>query len=121
MNITMFGIPNCNSIKKARDWLEANGIVYTFHNYKKEGITESTLHSWCKSMGWKVLLNQRGTTWRKLSADDKADINETKAVQLMTIYPSMIKRPVLQVMDNPASILIGFDEADYQAYFTQAI
>lgn len=120
MNITMYGIPNCNSIKKARDWLEANGIDYNFHNYKKSGIDEATLQQWCSHIGWKLLLNQRGTTWRKLSAEDKSGINEAKAIRLMAVYPSMIKRPVLQDMEHPARILAGFEEEQYQSFFNPA-
>ncbi len=118
MNLTMFGIPNCNTIKKARDWLEAHHIAYTFHNYKKDGIDASVIQAWCDYTGWKTLLNQRGTTWRKLSAEDKAELDSSKAVRLMAAYPSMIKRPVLQDLDNPASIQVGFNEADYAAHFS---
>jgi len=107
----MYGIPNCNSIKKARDWLTANHIDYHFHNYKKDGIDTKTLESWCVQVGWETLLNQRGTTWRKLSADDKADVNESKAIQLMCLYPSMIKRPVLE---NGNKIIVGFNEDIYK-------
>ncbi len=108
--ITMYGIPNCNTIKKAKDALTAKGVDFEFHNYKKDGIDAATLESWCSQVGWKVLLNQRGTTWRKLSADDKEGINQDKAIALMCTYPSMIKRPVLVVDDK---IIVGFDEAVY--------
>ncbi len=108
--ITMYGIPNCNTIKKAKDALTAKGIEFVFHNYKKDGIDEKTLETWCSQVGWKTLLNQRGTTWRKLSADDKDGINQSKAIQLMAVYPSMIKRPVLDVGDK---IIVGFDEEEY--------
>jgi Spx/MgsR family transcriptional regulator len=108
--IKMYGIPNCNTIKKAKDALTAQGVDFEFHNYKKEGIDTATLESWCNQVGWKTLLNQRGTTWRKLSAEDKADINQSKAIALMCVYPSMIKRPVLVVDDK---IIVGFDEAVY--------
>ena len=110
--ITMYGIPNCNTIKKAKDALTAKGIEFVFHNYKKDGIDEKTLETWCSQVGWKTLLNQRGTTWRKLSADDKDGINQDKAIQLMAVYPSMIKRPVLDVGDK---IIVGFDEGVYAA------
>ena len=110
--ITMYGIPNCNTIKKAKDALTAKGIEFAFHNYKKDGIDEKTLETWCSQVGWKTLLNQRGTTWRKLSADDKDGINQDKAIQLMVVYPSMIKRPVLDTADK---IIVGFDEAVYAA------
>jgi len=110
--ITMYGIPNCNTIKKAKDALTAKGIEFDFHNYKKDGIDEKTLETWCSQVGWKTLLNQRGTTWRKLSADDKEGINQDKAIQLMVVYPSMIKRPVL---DTGEKIIVGFDEEEYAA------
>ncbi len=117
MNITMYGIPNCNTIKKARDWLTAQNIPYHFHDYKKQGLEKDMLQSWCDTVGWKVLLNQRGTTWRKLSVEDKADLNASKAIELMLIYPSMIKRPVLQDMDHKALVLVGFEEEKYAAFF----
>ena len=114
MKLTMFGIPNCNTIKKAKDWLTANGTEFEFHNYKKDGISEETLQLWCTHVGWKTLLNQRGTTWKKLSAEDKDGVNEAKAIALMSIYPSMIKRPVLQDLDGDM-LLVGFDEETYQS------
>lgn len=106
----MYGIPNCNTIKKAKDALAAKGLDFAFHNYKKDGIDAETLQTWVNQVGWKVLLNQRGTTWRKLSADDKDGINQSKAIKLMSLYPSMIKRPVL---DTGEKIIVGFDEAVY--------
>jgi len=120
MKITMYGIPNCSTIKKARDWLSAHNIDYDFHNYKKSGVEEATLQSWCHATGWKTLLNQRGTTWRKLSVEDKTDINESKAIALMMIYPSMIKRPIIQDADNTTLLLVGFDEEKYAEYFSTA-
>ncbi|MDX8387581.1 MAG: ArsC family reductase [Ghiorsea sp.] len=117
MNITMYGIPNCNTIKKAKDWLTSHNIDFTFHNYKKEGIDEATLEAWCKQADWQVLLNQRGTTWRKLSAEDKANVNTEKAVRLMSTYPSMIKRPVVRNLNNDAAIFVGFDEESYAEFF----
>jgi arsenate reductase len=108
--IKMYGIPNCNTIKKAKDALTAQGVDFEFHNYKKEGIDAATLELWCSQVGWKTLLNQRGTTWRKLSAEDKADINQSKAIELMSVYPSMIKRPVL---DTDNQIIVGFDADVY--------
>ena len=117
MKLSMFGIPNCNTIKKAKDWLNVQQIDFEFHNYKKDGIDEATIQGWVKHVGWNVLLNTRGTTWKKLSAEDKAGINETRAIELMATYPSMIKRPVLLDLDSPASILIGFDEVAYENFF----
>ncbi|OIQ01323.1 MAG: arsenate reductase [Zetaproteobacteria bacterium CG2_30_46_52] len=114
--ITMFGIPNCNSIKKARTWLTEQDITFSFHDYKKQGIDEARLSSWCQQTGFQVLLNTRGTTWRKLSDADKADMNETKAISLMAAHPSLIKRPVLALGNG--TLLVGFKEADYQAAFS---
>jgi len=108
--IEMYGIPNCNSIKKAKDWLESHQVDYTFHNYKKEGVSSDNLTSWCQQVGWETLLNKRGTTWRKLEESDKSDVDESKAIALMLANPSMIKRPVL-VKQN--EIIVGFDEKVY--------
>jgi len=110
MTLEMYAIPNCNTVKKARVWLNEHGFDYTFHDYKKEGITAEQLNHWCEQVGWELLLNKRGTTWRKLSDDAKQDINQGKAVALMVQYPSMIKRPVLL---HGETILVGFSEADY--------
>ncbi len=111
MNITMYGIPNCNSIKKARVWLEQSNIPFTFHHYKKEGIDKHTLELWCQYVSWEVLLNKRGTTWRKLSDADKSDLNQEKAINLMITHSSMIKRPVLNINDQ--HFIVGFDEKNY--------
>ena len=115
MKLTMFGIPNCNTIKKAKDWLNGQEIAFDFHNYKKDGIDETTIQAWVKHVGWKVLLNTKGTTWKKLSAEDKDGVNEAKAIALMSIYPSMIKRPVLQDLDGDM-LLVGFDEEIYKSF-----
>ena len=117
MKLTMFGIPNCNTIKKAKDWLKGQEIAFDFHNYKKDGIDETTIQAWVKHVGWKVLLNTKGTTWKKLSAEDKTGINEARAIALMATYPSMIKRPVLLNLDNPSVILVGFDETACDSFF----
>jgi len=120
-NINMFGIPNCNSIKKSRDWLTANSIDYTFHNYKKDGLDEATLQTWCGLVSWEILLNKRGTTWRKLDDADKQDVDQNKAIALMLNNTSMIKRPVLQVDDgNGRQILVGFDTLAYENHFLSA-
>ena len=108
----MYGIPNCNTIKKAKDALTAKGIGFEFHNYKKDGMDKQTLQNWVKQVGWEVLLNRRGTTFRQLSDTDKANIDESKAIALMLAHPSMIKRPVLDTGDK---IIVGFDEAVYAA------
>ena len=112
MTIQLYGIPNCDTVKKARKWLDANGIDYAFHDYKKEGADAAKLESWSDAAGWEVLLNKRGTTFRKLGEEDKADIDRAKAIALMTEHPSMIKRPVAE---HPGGVLVGFKEDEWQA------
>ena len=109
--IKMYGIPNCDTIKKARKWLDANGLNYEFHDYRKAGVPETELKKWVKKAGWEVLLNRRGTTWRKLDDKTKDSINEVSAIKLMIEQPSMIKRPVLVA---GKTLLVGFDEASYK-------
>ncbi|MCF7820869.1 MAG: ArsC family reductase [Mariprofundaceae bacterium] len=113
--IEMFGIPNCDTIKKARRWLQAEGVEYQFHDYKKEGVDASLLSQWCAAQGWEVLLNRRGTTWRKLPDSEKEGINELKAIELMVKNPSMIKRPVLIFGD---CVTVGFSPESYQLLFS---
>lgn len=108
--ITVFGIPNCDTVKKSRKWLDANDISYEFHDYKKKGIDKKTLQSFCKELGWEAVLNRRGTTWRKLDDSGKADITEARALDLMVEHTSMIKRPVIDYGDG---LLLGFDEEAY--------
>ncbi len=112
---TMYGIANCDTIKKARKWMDANGIDYQFHNYKKDGIEAETLASWIDQFGWEVILNKRGTTWRKLSEEQKSDIDNDKATALMCEHTSMIKRPVLVCGDH---IEVGFSDKRYQELFS---
>jgi len=111
---TIHGIPNCDTVKKARKWLDANEISYEFHDYKKKGIDKATLNRWCKQAGWEPLLNTRGTTWRKLDDDDKKDLTQAKVISLLQANTSMIKRPVVT---SGSVLLIGFDEARYQEVF----
>ena len=108
--ITLYGIPNCDTIKKARKWLTNNGIDYEFHDYKKLGVPEKELKSWVKQLGWEVLLNKRGTTWRKLDDSIKDSVDETSAIQIMLENPSIIKRPVLS---SGKTLLVGFKESEY--------
>jgi arsenate reductase len=108
---TLYGIKNCDTMKKARRWLDEHNVAYEFHDYKKEGIDEKTLTTWCKKLGWESLLNRRGTTWRKLPDKTKDSINEKSAIKLMLDQPSIIKRPVLKQGSN---YLVGFDEQEYQ-------
>ena len=107
----MYGIPNCDTTKKARKWLEENNVNYTFHNYKKDGVPERKLKKWIRSVGWEMLLNKRGTTWRKLDKDIKESVNEESALKIMLNYPSIIKRPILEHGKN---IIIGFAENEYK-------
>ena len=93
--VTLYGIPNCNTVKKARDWLKEQHIDYHFHNFKKDPLEADTLQSWIESLGWEALLNKRGTTWRKLPDEVKQDINQDKAKAIMLGNLSIIKRPVL--------------------------
>jgi len=110
MSITMYGIKNCDTIKKARNWLDKHGVSYAFHDYKAAGIDKARLERWCKDVGWETLLNRAGTTFRKLSDADKAELNERKAISLMLAQPSMIKRPVL---DLGGRVLVGFKPEVY--------
>lgn len=105
MTIAFYGIPNCDTVKKARAWLDANAIAYTFHDYKKEGADPARLARWAGMVGWEKLLNRAGTTFRKLDEADKAGIDEAKALALMVANPSLIKRPVVEV---PGGVLVGF-------------
>jgi len=109
--IEMFGIPNCDTIKKARKWLASEGIKYQFHDYKKEGVDRALLTEWCSAKGWEVLLNRRGTTWRKLPDDLKSSVDEIRAIALMVEHPSMIKRPVLV---TGTQVEIGFSPDRYR-------
>ncbi|MHA3791667.1 ArsC family reductase [Sphingomonas sp. YL-JM2C] len=111
MTITMYGIKNCDTIKKARTWLEGRGVGYDFHDYKASGIDRATLKKWAGVVGWEVLLNRAGTTFRKLPDADRADIDEAKAIALMEAQPSMIKRPVL---DAGGELLVGFKPDAYE-------
>jgi len=112
--IKLYGIPNCDTIKKARKWLKDNHVDYNFHDYKKQGVPEKELSSWIKLVGWEVLLNKRGTTWRKLDDDTKNSVNEKAAIQIMLDNPSIIKRPVL---DSNGVITVGFKPEIYKELF----
>lgn len=112
MTITVYGIPNCDTVKKARNWLEANGIDYAFHDYKKAGADTGKLEAWVASVGWEKVLNRAGTTFRKLPEEDKADLDAAKAVQVMAANPSCIKRPIVE---HPGGLLVGFKPDEWQA------
>ena len=102
---TIYGIKNCDTMKKARAWLDSHGVAYRFHDYKIEGVTKEKLKTWCDKLGWETLLNRAGTTFRKLPESDREGLNERKAIALMLAQPSMIKRPVLE---RGGKLLVGF-------------
>jgi arsenate reductase (glutaredoxin) len=108
--ITIYGIKNCDTMKKARAWLDSEGIPYSFHDYKSDGIAKEKLKRWCDEVGWETLLNRAGTTFRKLPESDREGLNERKALALMSAQPSMIKRPVL---DLNGKLLVGFKPEIY--------
>jgi arsenate reductase len=112
VTLTVYGIKNCDTIKKARTWLESRGIGYQFHDYKVAGIDEFRLRGWTAELGWEKVLNRAGTTFRKLPNADKEGLDENKAIALMLAQPSMIKRPVLDLGD---SRMVGFDVAAWAA------
>ncbi|WP_024278515.1 ArsC family reductase [Xanthobacter sp. 126] len=112
MTTTIYGIKACDTMKKARGWLDEKGVAYAFHDYKSAGIDAKTLEGWAKQVGWEKLLNRAGTTFRKLPDADKADIDEAKALALMLAHPSMIKRPVLE---HGRDLIVGFKPEDYAA------
>ena len=112
MPVTMFGIPNCDTVKKARVWLAQNGVDHVFHDYKKAGIDRSRLEGWVAEHGWEAILNRAGTTFRALPAEDKTGLDAKRAVALMLAQPSMIKRPVLDLGDRT---LVGFKPELYAA------
>jgi len=114
MAVTIYGIKNCDTMKKAFTWLDKHGVAYTFHDYKKAGADRERLEQWCKQFGWETVLNRVGTTFRKLPDKDKEGLNASKAIKLMLEHPSMIKRPML---DTGRRVLAGFKPDDYQATF----
>jgi len=114
MTPTMFGIPNCDTVKKARTWLDQNGVAFAFHDYKKAGIDRGRLEGWVAEHGWETVLNRAGTTFRALPDADRADLTADRAIALMLTQPSMIKRPVL---DLGGRTLVGFKPELYAAAF----
>ena len=116
MAIIIYGIKNCDTMKKARAWLDKHGVEYAFHDYKTAGIEREKLERWAKKVGWEALLNRAGTTFRKLTDTDKSGITETKAIALMLKQPSLIKRPVLDA--GGGKLLVGFKPELYQAALT---
>jgi arsenate reductase len=112
--VTIYGIKNCDTMKKARAWLDAHGVEYAFHDYRTEGVERTRLESWTREAGWETLLNRAGTTFRGLPESDKQGLSEKKAVALMLANPSMIKRPVLDV---GGKLVIGFKPETYARTF----
>jgi arsenate reductase len=110
VTITIYGIKNCDTMKKARAWLDGHGVAYEFHDYKAAGASREKLKAWCDELGWETLLNRAGTTFRKLPDADKEGLNERKALALMVAQPSIIKRPVL---DIGGKLLVGFKPEIY--------
>lgn len=107
----LYGIPNCDTIKKARQWLTDHNIAYVFHDYKKQGVPKKELERWIAQVGWEILLNQRGTTWRQLNEATRKNINQSLAIRLMLENPSIIKRPVLDVNGK---FFVGFSAEEYK-------
>lgn len=116
MTITLYGIKNCDTMKKARTWLDDHGIDYAFHDYKAKGIDRDSLQAWCGKMGWEIVLNRAGTTFKKLPEQDRVELTEDKAIALMLAQPSMIKRPVLE---RDGQLLVGFKPEQYGAFFAK--
>jgi arsenate reductase len=111
---TLYGISNCDTVRKARKWLASHDVAYQFHDFRKDGLSSKQVTAWVKAVGWEALLNRRGQTWRKLADKDKANLSEAKAIKLMASEPTLIKRPVLAVNKQ---VTVGFSEADYQRLF----
>lgn len=112
MPYTLYGIKACDTMKKARTWLEEHQVDYAFHDYKSAGIDRASLEKWCNEHGWQTILNRAGTTFRKLDDIQKSDLDQARAIDLMLAQPSMIKRPVLDLGDKT---LVGFKPDNYQA------
>jgi arsenate reductase len=113
-SVTIYGIRNCDTMKKARAWLDAKGVTYAFHDYKAAGVDKVSLEKWSKELGWEALLNRSGTTFRALPEQDKQGLTEKKAIALMLAQPAMIKRPVL---DAGGKLTVGFKPEAYAALF----
>jgi Spx/MgsR family transcriptional regulator len=112
--ITLYGIKNCDTVKKARKWLDENTISYQFHDLRADGLTSAMIEAWIKSVGWETVLNKRGTTWRKLDPNTQEQVTEKNVTELLLEHPAMIKRPVLDIDGN---ITIGFKADNYTMIF----
>ena len=114
MSTIMYGIKNCDTIKKARKWLDESNIEFHFHDFRKDGISQANLEGWINTVGWETLLNKRGTTWRQLDDVIKANVDESSAIKIMLENPAIIKRPVLETVDQ---VTVGFKPQDYEKLF----
>jgi Spx/MgsR family transcriptional regulator len=116
-NVTIYGIKNCDTMKKARAWLDGRGVAYDFHDYKSTGIARGALEDWARAVGWEMLLNRAGRTFRALPPKDQQGLSEKKVIALMAAQPSMIKRPVLDVAGK---LVVGFKPEQYEKTFGKA-
>ena len=113
---TLYGIPNCDTVKKARAWLGEHGVAHDFHDFKKHGVPESALDQWLAALGWEALVNRKGTTWRKLDDTTRAAVLDAASARAVLLaHPSLIKRPVVWWSTRPAALTVGFDAADWQS------
>ena len=113
--IVLYGIPNCDTVRKARKWLADHGVDYRFHDFRKDGLDPAALRRWAKAVGWEILLNRRGQTWRKLDPAVREAMNEDTALEWMAKEPTLIKRPVVETDDG---VLVGFDPAVWEQTFS---
>ena len=114
MTTTLYGIPNCDTVKRARAWLDEHGVAYRFHDFKKQGVPEAELDSWLKSLGWEALVNRRGTTWRRLDAAAQDSVVDAASARAMLLaHPSLIKRPVVHWTEPSDVVTAGFDPTEW--------
>lgn len=106
-SLTVYGIPNCDQVRKTRRWLDRRGVAYHFHDFRKDGVNEAQLKRWCAAAGWETVLNKKGTSFRRLAEADKQDLNRARAIKLMHEQPTLIKRPVVEQGDF---VMVGFSE-----------
>lgn len=116
MSVIMYGIPNCDTIKKAKKWLETNRISYDFHDFRKQGVDDLMIEKFCHKLGWETVLNKRGTTYRQLTQEQKDTLDKESAIRLMAQHPAMVKRPVLSV---DGELHIGFKPEQYATLFSK--
>jgi Spx/MgsR family transcriptional regulator len=114
LSVTLYGIPNCDTVQKARTWLDKRGVAYAFHDYKKQGADPAKIAGWVGEAGWEKVLNRAGTTFKKLPEADKEGLDAQKAVTVMSANPSAIKRPIVEY---PGGLLVGFKEGEWEQAF----